>query len=244
MSVEGEGRSKGQIVNGGGSVQDFPVDPVEEALAMTEEGERDSVREHLAREVLRLREVVEEKSAEIWALNREVGSLEQQVEDQASRGAPLGFRISELAVGILRRMGLIKQTQPQGEDEDGLSGALFDGYLHRDPLIPFGPQNEEKKVIAVTAFDLSRDEMKKVLGTVERYCAKRDAVPVFLTDSVWSEDFREAGFAFEYFPQVQVREKFAGGLDWALYLKRRVRTFRRKWDPAGFISFGTRIPVE
>ena len=220
------------------------VDPVEEALAMTDEGERDAVREHLAREVLRLREEMEEKNAEIWSLNRELGALEQRVEDGGTRGIELISRISDLAAGLLRRVGLAKQTQAQGDDEDASNGAAYDVYLQRDPLIPFGPDNEGKKIIAVTAFDLSRDDMKEVLRTVERHCAKRDAVPVFLTDSVWSEDFREAGFAFEYFPSVGVRDEFAGGLDWPLYLKRRIRNFRRKWDPAGFISFGTRISVD
>ncbi|MBC8159432.1 MAG: hypothetical protein H8E94_08895 [Alphaproteobacteria bacterium] len=220
------------------------ADPVEEALAMAEDGERDPVREHLAREVVRLREVMEEKDAEIWSLNRELGALEQQVEDEGARGETLGSRISELLAGAMRRVGLGGKTQPHDDDEDDANGAAFDAYLQREPLIPFGRLNAGKKIIAVTAFDLSREDMKKVLKTVERHCAKRDAAPVFLTDSVWSEDFREAGFAFEYFPSVAVREEFAEGLDWPLYLKRRVRIFRRKWDPAGFISFGTRIPVD
>jgi len=123
---------------------------------------------------------------------------------------------------------LTKRTKPQRDEDDASEGVLFDGYLHRDPLVPFGPQNEEKKIIAVTAFDLSRDDMKKILGTIERYCEKRDAAPVFFTDSIWSEDFREAGFAFEYFPAVRVQEEFAGQLDWPLYLKRRIKGFRRK----------------
>ncbi|MBT3358149.1 MAG: hypothetical protein HN403_00805 [Rhodospirillales bacterium] len=220
------------------------ADPVEEALAMTDEGERDAVREHLAREVMRLREEVEEKNAEIWSLNRELGALEQFASDEGLHAVSLVSRISELAVAVLRRVGLVKKAPPQGDDDDGSSGGVFDGYMHRDPLIPFGQLNAGKKIIAVTAFELSRDDMKKVLGTVERYCAKRDAAPVFLTDSVWSEDFREAGFAFEYFPSVIVRDEFADGLDWPLYLKRRIRLFRRKWDPAGFISFGTQVSVD
>ena len=93
-------------------------------------------------------------------------------------------------------------------------------------------------------FGLPRERLEKVLDTVEKYCRKRDTVPVILTDSDCFDVFRERNLAFEYLPPPETRERFAPDLQWRLYFQRRLTVFRSKWRPAGIVSFGTGAPIE
>jgi hypothetical protein len=229
--------------SGAGEINERIVDPVEEAMALFESGDRDFIREHLAREVVRLRDVVAEKDAVIWGLNRDLGAYAQVTINDRAGGNPVWDRIGQTVIKLGRKLRILRPSVPAKSIEDTPDEADFMGLPQRDPLIPFGPDNEGKKIIAVTIFGLERDETKKVLKTVTRYCADRDAVPVIMTDSVRTEDLREAGFAFEYVPSAEIRERLAPDNDWPLYLQRRMRLLKRKWAPDGFISFGTTSPL-
>lgn len=112
------------------------------------------------------------------------------------------------------------------------------------PLVPFHKEIGDKAVLGITAFGLSDEQLVKVLDTVEADCARRGAVPVFLTDNDSFELFRARGMVFEYLPPPELREKFAPDLPWTLYLQRRYALFQRKWRPSGIISFGRRLPAD
>ena len=101
-----------------------------------------------------------------------------------------------------------------------------------------------KRILAFTVFGLPRERLEKVLDTVERYCRKRDTVPVILTDSDCFAVFRARNLAFEYLLPPDTRKHFAPNLQWPLYFQRRLTVFRSKWRPAGIVAFGTKVPIE
>ena len=119
---------------------------------------------------------------------------------------------------------------------------FWDELRRRGPLVPFDQQNGGRRIVAFTVFGLPRERLEKVLDTVEKYCRKRDTVPVILTDSDCFDVFRARNLAFEYLPPPETRERFAPDLQWQLYFQRRLTVFRSKWRPAGIVSFGTKVP--
>ena len=177
-----------------------------------------------------------DRDTEISALNRGLGALDQRLRQLEDNGRPSENEDQGWFERFLRAVGLRK-----GADIE-TGGLTRDGTRRVMPLIPFGQERE--RVIAVTAFGLSREKLESVLDTVEKYCRKKATLPVVLTDSDCFEAFRERDMAFEYLPPAQSRDQFAPDLEWPLYFQRRLTLFRRKWRPVGIISFGTRTPVE
>ena len=97
--------------------------------------------------------------------------------------------------------------------------------------------------MAVTIFGLDREDLRAVLDKVDAVCAAQNAVPVVLTDSDTFDILRERDMPFDYLPSPAQRERFEPGLDWPAYIVRRLEIFTRKWQPDGFVSFGTRSPA-
>ena len=198
--------------------------------------------EFLRGELARLEAALKDRDDTIGRLNRELGGMERRSQDRetAEPVPPAGSRawLGRLGDGIGRVFG--RDGKADGET---ISQTVFwDELRRRGPLVPFDQQNGGRRIVAFTVFGLPRERLAKVLDTVEKYCRKRDTVPVILTDSDCFDVFRARNLAFEYLPPPETRERFAPDLQWPLYFQRRLTVFRSKWRPAGIVSFGTKVP--
>ena len=195
-------------------------------------------------ELSRLEAALTDRDDTIGRLNRELGGMERRLQDleTAVQAPASGFRawLGRLGDGI----GEIFGRDVKAGGEEVFQTVFWDELKRRGPLVPFDEQNGGKRIIAFTVFGLPRERLEKVLDTVEKYCRKRDTVPVILTDSDCFDVFRERNLAFEYLPPPETRERFAPDLQWRLYFQRRLTVFRSKWRPAGIVSFGTGAPIE
>jgi hypothetical protein len=195
-------------------------------------------------ELARLDAQLKNRDDTIGRLNPELGGMERRLQDIETdkQAPPTGLRawLGRLGDGIGRVFGRDAKA-----DDDEVSQTVFWNELkRRGPLVPFDQLNDGKRIVAFTVFGLPRERLEKVLDTVERYCRKRDTVPVILTDSDCFDMFRARNMAFEYLPPPETRQRFAPDLQWQLYFQRRLTVFRSKWRPAGIVSFGTRAPIE
>ena len=146
--------------------------------------------------------------------------------------------LRRLSDGIGRILGNVAKAEGETKSQT----VFWDELRRRRPLVPFEEQNGGKRIVGFTVFGLPRERLEKVLDTVEKYCRKRDTVPVILTDSDCFDVFRARNLAFEYLPPPETRQRFAPDLQWPLYFQRRLTVFRSKWRPAGIVSFGTKVP--
>ncbi len=110
-------------------------------------------------------------------------------------------------------------------------------------LAPFPDRTTGRKTVAVTIFGLDREALAAVLDKVDAVCTARDAVPVVLTDCDAFDLLRERDMPFDHLPSADQRDRFEPGLDWATYFVRRLEVFTRKWQPDGYVAFGTRSPT-
>ena len=195
-------------------------------------------------ELSRFEATLKNRDDTIGQLNRELGGMERRLQDieTAAQTPPSGLRtwMGKLGDGIGRIFGRDEKTG----DETISQTVFWDELRRRGPLVPFDQLNNGKRIVAFTVFGLPRERLEKVLDTVERYCRKRNTVPVILTDSDCFDVFRARNLAFEYLPPAETRERFAPDLQWPLYFQRRLTVFRSKWRPAGIVTFGTKIPIE
>ena len=184
------------------------------------------------------------RDAELRALNRELGRLGQRLDDLAASGSVARPGPAARLVGALRGLSRLWQARIKPDDDEKPVGDAPDSPFSRGPLVPFAGEDIPRATIAVTAFGLAREDLSKVLDTVEAYGRKRQITPVLLTDSDCFELFRQRRMVFEYLPPGALRDRLAPDMQWPLYFKRRLSLFRRKWRPAGIISFGKPPPVE
>ena len=181
----------------------------------------------------------------IVTLNRDLGALDARLAavDSALRDkGPVAWLKAVKAAWVKRRKPAL--TLPEEESVAANVGPR--AVLGRPPLVPdvartLGIEDDAapRRSIIVTALGLQPDTLERVLDTIESYAAKRDVVPVVLTDHSRFEVFRRRDMAFEYQPPESSRQRFASDLDWDLYLKRRLALLRAKWQPVGVISFGS-----
>lgn len=199
--------------------------------------------DHLEEDLVRIETDLMDQKSQVWTLNRNLGGLDQRLGDlEHTRSEGAGGTLRQRIRAALAAIGNVFSPPP--ETDAGDSPAWPPGMpVRHPPLVPFGERNLGKRIIAVTAFCLSDGALAKVLDTVESYCAKRDALPLVLTDSVRFEMFRQRAMAFEYFPSESLRNRLAPDLEWPLYFRRRLSLLRRKWGPAGLVSFGSPGPV-
>lgn len=94
--------------------------------------------------------------------------------------------------------------------------------------------------IGICVFGLTPEELATVVDTVRRL-QRRDPpfVPVFLTASMDTTEFRVEGFAFEYFPSHDLRRRSRRHSDIDTYFLDKLRFFLMKWGIAEVICFGS-----
>ncbi len=141
-------------------------------------------------ELARLDAQLKNRDDTIGRLNPELGGMERRLQDIETdkQAPPTGLRawLGRLGDGIGRVFGRDAKA-----DDDEVSQTVFWNELkRRGPLVPFDQLNDGKRIVAFTVFGLPRERLEKVLDTVERYCRKRDTVPVILTDSDCFDMFR------------------------------------------------------
>jgi hypothetical protein len=213
----------------------------EELAAVLEERTRRA--QQLFGERAQLETRLRERDDQIQRLNRELGAATRPAPTSAppsSRAARLrlGARLAGL-IGRLGRLGRLgagsgppataaRGSQPTPSPVPGKGEALH----------PFIKDGKAQPLITAIVLGLGRDELPVVLEVVERYCRERQLTPVLLTDHDGLELFRGKRMLFEYLPPAVVRDRFAPGMDWDLYLQRRLALIRRKWRPARIIAFG------
>ena len=221
----------GRWWRGNGLTEEEPLEPEPSA-------------DFLQGELSRLETTLNDRDDKIGMLNRELGGMERRLQEleTAEQAPPTGSRawLGRLGKGIARMLG----REAEAGDGAETQTVFWDELKRRGPLVPFARVNTGKRIIAFTVFGLPRERLEKVLDTVEKYCRKRDTVPVILTDSDCFDVFRERNLAFEYLPPPETRERFGPDLQWPLYFRRRLMVFRSKWRPAGMVSFGSRGPIK
>jgi GR25 family glycosyltransferase involved in LPS biosynthesis len=106
------------------------------------------------------------------------------------------------------------------------------------PLKARGKQPKTHAIIAVV-IGLERDPLIRVLDLLRAERTRSDFEPILLTDCSAFELFRDRRLVFEYLQAPALRQRLAPGLDWELYLLRRLALLRRKWQPVRIVGFGT-----
>ncbi len=200
--------------------------------------------EYLEDELVRVETGLMDQESRVWALNRDLGGLDQRLDElEHTRGGGAGGPLGQRIRAALAAFGNVFRP-PAAESPAAGAQAWPPGMpVRHPPLVPFGDANLGKRIIAVTAFQLSRDALAKVLDTVEAHCRKREALPLVLTDCDCFEMFRDRTMAFEYFPPEAQRERFAPDLQWPLFFRRRLALLRRKWGPVGVVAVGAPGPI-
>jgi hypothetical protein len=200
--------------------------------------------EYLEDELVRVEADLTDQESLVWALNRDFGGLDQRLgELEHARGGGAGGLIGQRIRAALAAIGNVFRPPTADSPTAGAQPWPPGMPVPHPPLVPFGDGNLGKRIIAVTAFELSKEALAKVLDTVEAHCRKRDTLPLVLTDCNCFEMFRDRSMVFEYFPPEASRERFAPDLQWPLFFRRRLALLRRKWGPVGVVSFGAPGPI-
>jgi hypothetical protein len=104
------------------------------------------------------------------------------------------------------------------------------------PTLSTGAQ----RVVGFSVCGLSDEALEAVVATIARLQdARRDFIPVFLTDCLTTRIFRERGFAFEFFPADKkgVR-RLEGTAPWAEYALARRELLEAKYGLSEIVTFG------
>jgi hypothetical protein len=203
-----------------------------ELAAMFEERARRA--QQLLGERAQLETRLRERDEQIQRLNRELGAATRPA--PAAAPPPPAVRLRALLAGIVGRLG--GRPQPAAKVAAASLAAPSLAPAPAASLQPFLKDGGARPLIAAIVLGLGRDELPVVLTMVERYCRDRKLLPVLLTDHDGLDLFRSRRMLFEYLPPEAARDRFAPGLDWDLYLQRRLALIRRKWQPARIIAFG------
>lgn len=93
--------------------------------------------------------------------------------------------------------------------------------------------------IGIGVFDLTSLELAAVVDAVRRSQRRPPHyIPVFLTDSTDTTEFRVEGFVFEYFPNRDLRQRAPDRNDVDLYFLDKLRFVLMKWGVTEVICFG------
>jgi hypothetical protein len=93
--------------------------------------------------------------------------------------------------------------------------------------------------VGISVCGLAEGTLRRILEVMAaKLSADRNFIPVFLTDSVAPELFRQHRFAFEYFPMAAGSRILAGCYRWEDYAAEREALLRRKYSIETIIRFG------
>jgi hypothetical protein len=96
-------------------------------------------------------------------------------------------------------------------------------------------------VVGISVCGLPEANLRRILEVIAaKLSADRNFVPLFLTDAMAPELFREHRFAFEYFPMDDESVRLGGSCRWSDYAGERAALLRRKYAIQTIIRFGKR----
>jgi hypothetical protein len=183
----------------------------------------------------RLTSLLAARDAELQRLNREIGAL-------SARGEPAQLRspaIFAAARRLLEGLQHLRKASPHAKAA-ALRPHQAQVRVDGTGLVPWLKDHPPKNIFAVVVFGLSAEEIERVLETVERYCAEREAAPLLLTDNDSFQLFRNRRVLFEFLPPRSEQQRVAPELDWQLFMLRRLALIGRKWRPVRVVPFGRR----
>jgi hypothetical protein len=94
-------------------------------------------------------------------------------------------------------------------------------------------------VIGISVCGFEPAQLKQIVAMIaEKQLADQDFIPVFLTDSLRAEIFREHRYAFEYLPMAQPKRRLKGARPWEEYAAARLSMIKRKYGLARIVTFG------
>ncbi len=191
-------------------------------------GERDQ----LERQLIRAEGAVQE-------LNRQLGALAPRAETLPAARTPQRWpTLRDRLRAILTRLWPKRAGSNGAAARPAVRGDRPPAQDPFRPLVPFAEGGQARRVILVVAVGLEPEPRASILDLALRLGAERGLVPLVLTDDDDFAPLRRRGMAFEYFPAGPVREALAPGLEWELYLQRRLALIRRKWRPMRVVAFG------
>jgi len=95
------------------------------------------------------------------------------------------------------------------------------------------------KVIGVSVCGFTRTDLERIVDMIERHQRQiQNFIPVFLTDTINTDIFRNRGYVFEYLPPPS-RVPLRGARAWHEYASARRRLLAQKWGMTDIITFGT-----
>lgn len=106
------------------------------------------------------------------------------------------------------------------------------------------PASPVRPTVLVTVFGVSGRALDDILELVTKEAESKQIAPVFIADTLDFGPFRRRRLRFEYLPDRDRQQRFAPGLDWDLYLRRRYALLGEKWQAKSVISFGRPPPSE
>jgi hypothetical protein len=94
-------------------------------------------------------------------------------------------------------------------------------------------------VIGISVCGFEPMQLKQIVAMIaEKQLADQDFIPVFLTDSLHAEIFREHRYAFEHLPMAQPKRRLKGARSWEEYAAARLSMVKRKYGLARILTFG------
>lgn len=211
-----------------------PRDPVEELDQRTRRinqllGERNQ----LERQLSRAERAVQQLSQELGAARASAARTSASGTEASTLMRNLGNQLRD----SLMRLGNRREALGRRPAAEPASAASTD---HDGALVAFAQEGRQQPVMAVVVHGLAPGERENVLDLVTRQGSALGLLPLVLTDDDDFAPLRSRSLIFEYLPPPAVRERFAPGLEWELYLQRRLALIRRKWRPVRVIAFGRR----
>jgi hypothetical protein len=98
-------------------------------------------------------------------------------------------------------------------------------------------------VTGIVALGFSREALETIVRNIAtKQVTEMSFIPVFFTDSLEFEIFREHGFLFEYLPAPERRT--GGSASWASYARARLEHAKAMWGIGQIIVYGGRQPTE
>ena len=208
--------------------------------------------ERLSRELARTRDRAEAQSRRSEALERELEELRGRLGAVAPGIDAFDPLPPSAKRAALKRKPTERPPPTPGEprsDDPPLESPSAEWWPSAErpgrPLVPsagwrnFALEGQAEKVIGVSVCGLDREELRKAISLVaSQQSAQRDFLPVFLTDSMEFDLFREHGYVFEYLPPPSKRATVGGSKGWDAYAAERRALIERKWRIDHVTSFG------
>lgn len=214
--------------------------------------ERDELTETLEKANRRIHRLLGEKNQlagllnsrdeQIQHLNRELGGhiFAQKATLGKEKGtSSLQHSLAAAFVTLVDRVRVLFAASPQEIGNGPESGQIVEPEANECmPLVAHRNRGSTQQIVAVLLFGLDKEEIERLLPTIEHDCSARGMMPLCLIDIDAFELLRGHELIFEYLPPPDDRNRFDPTLYWDLYIQRRLAVVRRKWNPVRVVAFG------